>query len=129
MKKLFSNVVSATAGLWLATLFVPEVVVRLDPQSSFFGLPLTATWQIFLILGIILGLLNYFVKPILKALALPLQIITLGLFNIVINMGLLWMLDSMFDELYVLWFWPLFDTTLIIWILNFIISKILIKHE
>jgi len=40
------------------------------------------------ILGIILGLLNYFVKPILEVISLPLEIITLGLFTFVINIFL-----------------------------------------
>lgn len=38
-----------------------------------------------LILAVVLGLLNLLVKPILFIITLPLNIITLGLFNIVIN--------------------------------------------
>jgi len=129
MKKLFSQVVAAIAGLWLAALFVPLVVVRVYPESSFFGIPLAEQWQILLVLGIILGLLNYFVRPILKAIALPLELLTLGLFSIVINMAMLWFLDLMFDEFYVPWLLPLLYTTLIVWGLNFIIQKFLIKGK
>ena len=79
---------------------------------------------IFLI-GIILGLLNYFVKPLLKALSLPLEIITLGLFSLVINAFLLWVLDTMFKELYIPLWLPLLYTSLIIWGLNLLISIVL----
>lgn len=129
MKRLFSQVVAAILGLWLATLFVPGVVIRTYPESNFFGFPLTAQWEIFLVLGIVLGLLNYFLKPLLKTLALPLEIITLGLFTIVINMALLWLLDVMFDELYVPLLLPLLYTTLIIWGLNIIISFFIAKNK
>ena len=133
MKRLFSQVVSAILGLWLATLFVQGVVIRTYPTSNFFGFTLTQQWEIFVVLGIVLGLLNYFLKPILKALSLPIEIITLGLFTIVINMGLIWLLDKMFDELYIprgtFWVLPLLYTTLIIWGSNIIISLFLVKNK
>ena len=129
MKRLLSQIISATIGLWLATLFVQGVVVRAYPGSNFFGFPLTAQWEIFLVLGVVLGLLNYFLKPLLKMLSLPLEIITLGLFTIVINVALLWILDKMFDEFYVPFFLPLLYTTLIVWALNLLTQKILVKKE
>ena len=127
MGKLLSQIISATLGLWLATLFVPGVIIRAYPTLNFFGFYLTAQWEVFLALGIILGLLNYFLKPLLKTLSLPLEIISLGLFTIVINMGLIWLLDVMFDEIYVPLFFPLLYTTLIIWGLNIIINFFLVK--
>ena len=127
MRKLLSQIISAALGLWLATLFVQGVVIKAYPQSNFFGIPLTTQWEIILVLGIVLGLLNYFLKPLLKIISLPLEIISLGLFTIVINMGLIWILDKMFDELYVPLFLPLLYTTLIIWALNVIISPLLEK--
>ena len=129
MKRLLSQIAAASIGLWLATLFVPSVVVRAYPSSNFFGFPLTNQWELFLVLGIVLGLLNYFLKPLLKALTLPLEIITLGLFSLVINAGILWFLDLIFEELTIPWMWPLIYTTLIIWGLNLIIKKILIKDK
>lgn len=129
MKRLLSQVVSATLGLWLATLVVKGVIIRSYPGSNFFGIPLKAQWEIILVLGIVLGLLNYFLKPLLKTLALPLEVLTLGLFTIVINMGILWLLDKMFDELYIPLFLPLLYITLIIWGLNLIISFILIRKK
>jgi len=127
MKRLLSQIIAAILGLWLATLFVPGVIIRAYPTSNFFGFALTAQWEIILVLGIVLGLLNYFLKPLLKAFSLPLEIITLGLFTIVINMALIWFLDLMFDELYVPIFLPLLYTALIIWGLNIIIGLFLKK--
>jgi len=129
MKRLFSQIIAAILGLWLSSLFVHGVIIRTYPTSNFFGFSLTAQWEIFLILGIVLGLLNYFLKPLLKALSLPLEIITLGLFTIIIDMGLIWLLDQMFDELSVPFFLPLIYTTLIVWGLSIVINLFFIKNK
>ena len=127
MRKLLSQIIAAIAGLWLATLIVPEVVVVTYPTSSFFGFPLTQQWEIFLVLGIVLGLLNHFLKPLLKLLALPFEILTLGLFTIVIDMALIWLLDTIFDELTVPFLLPLLYTVLVILGLNIIVKSFLVN--
>ena len=129
MRKLLSQIIAAVAGLWLATMFVPGVAVIAYPTSSFFGFSLTQQWEIFLVLGIVLGLLNYFLKPLLKLLALPLEILTLGLFTIAIDMALIWLLDLMFDELSVPLFLPLLYTVLIILGLNITVKSFLVNKD
>lgn len=129
MNKFLSQAVAAGAGLWIAAQLNLGIAVQAYPDSNFFGFALTKQWQIFLELGIILGLLNYFVKPLLKTLALPLEIITLGLFSIVINGALLWFLDLIFDELYIPWFLPLLYAALIIWIINAILQLFFSKKR
>lgn len=130
MNKLFSNIVSGFAGLWLsAILFAPEVSIKILASSSFFGFKLTALWQLFLVLGVILGLLNYFIKPILNGITLPLRVITLGLFGIVVNMAIIWFLDIMFKEVSISLWLPLLKTTLVIWIINLVMLKLLGNNE
>ena len=128
MKRFLFNLITAVAGIWLASQFVPGVMVAVMADSRFFGFPLTANWEIIVILGVILGLLNFFVKPILNAIAFPLRIVTLGAFNLVICMALLWILDAMFKELFIPLYLPLLYTTLIIWGLDFAAS-FLIKNK
>ena len=125
MKKLLGNIITATLGLWLATMFVPGVSVALYSDSNFFGFSLTQTWQIFLLLGITLGLINSYLKPILDTLSLPLKIITLGLFGLAIEMALIFGVDYMFKEFTAPLYYPLFWTTVIIWALHIIVSKVL----
>jgi putative membrane protein len=45
----------------------------------------------YVVAGAILGLLNTLVRPVLKLIAAPLILLTLGLFTLVINAGLLWL--------------------------------------
>lgn len=123
MQKLLSNIITAGVGIWLATMIVPGVAVKLLADSSFFGFALTQQWQLFLLLGIVLGLINYFIKPILDVLTLPLRIITLGLFGFIIEMGLIFGLDYIFREFSAPLIYPLFWTAIIIWAINIIINK------
>jgi len=127
MKKVLYSIVSATLGLCLATLFIPGVAIQLYSTSGFFGFHLAALWEIYLLLGITLGLLNRFVKPVLKLISLPLEIVTLGLFTFIINAGLIWVVDKVFKEFSAPLFWPLFWTTLIIWLAQLVISLTLGK--
>ena len=51
----------------------------------------------YLLAGVFLGLLNKMVKPPIKLLTMPLIILTLGLFLVVINALMLWLVDYAFD--------------------------------
>jgi putative membrane protein len=50
-----------------------------------------------LIVAIVLGLLNFFVKPVLVLFTLPLTILTLGLFYFVINAIIILLCDHFVD--------------------------------
>lgn len=45
----------------------------------------------YLFIGLIFGLVNAFVKPIVSVLSLPITILTLGLFTVVINAAMLYL--------------------------------------
>ncbi|MBD3330082.1 hypothetical protein GF354_00970 [Candidatus Peregrinibacteria bacterium] len=53
----------------------------------------TGGLKFFLLSGIIMGLLNFFVKPVIKIFSLPFVILTGGLFLIFINAIILWLLQ------------------------------------
>ena len=53
------------------------------------GISVESFWYAMLIAAI-LTIINIFIKPIIKIIALPINIVTLGLFNLVINMGILY---------------------------------------
>lgn len=129
MGKFISQIIAGIAGLWLAILFVPGIGLRVLPDSSFFGFPLTKNWQVIVLLGIILGLLNFFIKPILKTITLPLRILTIGLFGIIINIVIIWAVDLLFKEITIPWFLPLLWTTLIVWALSILLSTILGRRK
>lgn len=105
--KLFFHIISGVLGIFLAARFVP-------------GVKFKGSSKMLLIIGATLGLINFFLKPILKAISLPIRILTLGLFTLLINMALIWAIEIFFPEnLEIAGLWPLFLTTLIVSVLNF----------
>ena len=70
-------------ALWVVTLVVPGI--------NFVGGQTTLERVgIVLVVAVIFGLVNAFIKPIVQLLSIPLYILTLGLFHVVINALMLW---------------------------------------
>ncbi|MDP2926925.1 MAG: phage holin family protein [bacterium] len=110
MWSLLLQIAGSTAGLWLADRFVPGVNVLGD-------------WKTFVLIGTVLGAVNFFLRPLLNVLTLPLKILTLGLFGFIVNMLLVWLVDIAFTELVITGIVPLFWTTVIIWLVIFALTK------
>lgn len=123
MFKLIWCIIAGILGIFLAAQFVPGVSLELIPgESSFFDIALTQRWQILVLVGGVLGLFNFFIKPLLGKITLPLKILTLGLFSLLLNMAIIWFLDILFLELQVAGLIPLFWTTAIVWVINFFLG-------
>lgn len=86
------------------------------------GITLSSRLVSVLIVAAIFGLVNAFLKPIAKILALPITILTLGLFTLVINAGMLQITDALTDSLTVDGFWTSVGGGLIISIVSWALS-------
>ena len=73
--KFVIRAVIAAVGLWLASMWVPGIVI-----DNYVTLALAA---------VLLGVVNAIVKPILVILTLPITVLTLGLFLLVVNAAVL----------------------------------------
>ena len=100
---LFSN----SIGLWIAQYFVAGFVVVGGLKSYF-------------VAGILLGILNLVVRPILRIVSLPLMLLTLGLFNLVIGAILIWIVAHVTGYIVIQSWVALFWATLILAVVNFI---------
>jgi len=76
----------------------------------------------FLTTGFIFGMINFFIKPILKIVSIPLIIFTFGLFTIVINIAMLFLLDYFVPELTIASFSSAFWSAIVISAVNFFIG-------
>lgn len=92
---------------------------NLIPGFNFTGDTVSLLWVSFL-----LSIVNYFLKPILKLLFGPLILLSLGLFTIVINMIILYIVDSYTPELAIANIQALFWATILLGFANFIYSLI-----
>lgn len=109
MMGLLWNLIGGTLTIWLAVKFVP-------------GVDFTGEMKYLILAGCFLGLINFFIKPILKIITLPLRILTFGLIGLVINMLIIWAVDIFFPELNIQGIVPLFWTSLIVWGVGFILG-------
>lgn len=84
MKRFLVGTVINALGLWAVTLLVPAI--HLTPYG---GSDIWSQILSFLLVGLIFGLVNSLIAPVVKVLALPLYILTFGLISLVINGALL----------------------------------------
>ena len=69
---LIIRILISAVAVYVASLFIP-------------GIHVSGGASTYLIVAIVLGFLNAFIKPILTVLTIPITIVTLGLFLLVLN--------------------------------------------
>lgn len=77
------------------------------------------------IFALILALLNSIVRPILIILTLPLNILTLGLFVLVVNAIVFWLASAIFPGVSVRDFFGAFLAALVVSIVSFIANRVI----
>ena len=124
VKNFLIRVVVNGLALWVAALVIPGVNLA-NGESSWTTKVVTV-----LVVALVFGVINAFVKPVARLLSLPFIILTLGLFTFVVNAFMLqitewicdWVnLDFTIDE----FFWDAVLAAVVItfvsWVLNLIL--------
>ena len=70
------------------------------------------------VLAVVLGVINLFLKPVLRVLTLPLTVLTLGLFALVLNALLVLLADALVPGFSVAGFWSAFFFAIIVALIN-----------
>ena len=78
-----------------------------------------------LVAAFLLGIVNTIIKPILVLLTLPLTILTLGLFLLVINGLMLWLVSALVRGFHVSGFWGAVLGSILISIVSWLLSRFL----
>ena len=68
-------------GSWITTAIATAVAIWLVPGIEAIG----GSWAAPIFTALVLGILNATVKPVLKVLSLPVNLLTLGIFGLVVN--------------------------------------------
>ena len=96
----------AALGLWLATECVTGI--RLDSATTL------------ILAGLLLGIVNAIVRPLVLILTLPITLITLGFFLLVINTAMLGLVALLLPGFKIAGFWAAFWSTLIVSITSWV---------
>jgi len=119
--KLILRWVLSTLAITITSLVLPFIDISGETVIKRIGVAFVA--------GLVLGLVNLIIKPVVKLLALPVNLLTLGLFNIVINAGMLWIVDYFVDGFKVSGFWGYIWSSLLISIITVTLSRIFLYER
>lgn len=103
MNELFWRTLAATAGVWVADALIRGIAVT----------QVETWWQqvlAYLVVGLVLAIVQMFIKPLVQALTFILYILTLGLFGVIVNALMLmlasWLTSHFSWGITVDGFWP-----------------------
>lgn len=113
-------------ALWVVTLIVPGI--------SFVGGDSTLQRVgIIFVVGVIFGLVNAVIKPIVQIISIPLYILTLGLIHIVINALMLWITSWItentthwglfIDDFWWTAIWAAIVLSIVSWLLSLVVGE------
>src|SRR5260370_41345792 len=106
----------SSVGLWVATALL-GASVSVTNTGAVIGA------------GLLLAIINMFVKPVLILLSLPFIIVTLGLFLIVINGLSVLLVSAIYPPLHVSGLWAAIFAGIIIGLVNYLVTETLEKRE
>ena len=116
MLRLIIHILSNAIGIWASA--------RLVHGIHFYG-----NWKWLILAGAVMGFINFFVKPVVKVVSLPLIWLSLGLFTIVINVLMLDLVAHIVPALVLDTWTAAFWAVIIISIINFFVSSLIEENE
>ena len=111
MVELLVRLIINAALLLIVSRLVPGLYVE-GWGSAFIG-------------AMVLGLVNFFVKPVMVILTFPLTILTLGLFLLVVNALMLWLVSGLVPGIHLRGFGSAILASLLFSLLNLAVSSML----
>lgn len=94
MDRFFIRALMAAIGLWAADALIDGI--SFDSTGWLLGA------------AVVLGLINAFVRPLAVILTFPITVITLGLFLLVLNAGMLALASALLSGFHIAGFWSAF---------------------
>jgi putative membrane protein len=111
---------------WLTTIIALIVAYIVLSPYGWMSIEGASAVLAFAVMGIVIGLLNTFIRPVLKFLSCAFIILTVGLFMLVINAAVLWLSSWISQQigigLVVTWWQGVVLGSIIISVVSFIIN-------
>lgn len=86
------------------------------------------TLRVAIFASLVLGLVNLVVRPIVRLLALPITLLTLGLFGWIINALMLWLVSAIVPGFHIQGFIPALEASIILAIVSGVLNWV-IRHR
>lgn len=95
--KLIRSYIIMVLVLFITDWLMPNVSLGYPVGKAFTTTAFLSQLPVLLIAALVLTLLSIFARPILKIISAPINFITLGAFNVVINVFLFWLATYLVD--------------------------------
>ncbi len=136
MRSFIGRVLINGLALWVASWILPGLDISTSATTDVVaqtgvaqGTDVAGTVLAYLFIGLIFGLVNAFIRPLVSILSLPITILTLGLFTIVISAAMLYLTSwiSSFTPVYFTidsFFWTAVLGAIIITLISLVAGRI-----
>lgn len=104
-------------GLWIAAGLLSNSI---DYQDKL---------RVIIIAGLLLAIVNTFIRPIVVILSLPAILLTLGLFMIIVNGLMVFLVSKLYAPLEITNFWAAILAGVVIGLVNYLVTAILDKSK
>jgi putative membrane protein len=101
----------------LAIFIVAHIVKGIEVSST----------PVVLVIALVLGIINAFLRPLVILVTLPINILTLGLFTLFINGALFFFISKIVKGFVITGFWPAFWGYILFSIISFLLSFLIIE--
>jgi len=105
--KIFGNIIA----IYIATALFSEISV--------------STNTTIIVAGFILWLVNTTIRPLLTLITIPINLLTLGLFSLVINTWMVMLVGKLIEGFYIQGFWAAFGLAILVAMINIVLGKTL----
>lgn len=110
----FVRLILTTVVVVISAYYIPEIEIKDLSDAVMFGL--------------ILGLINAFIRPVIMFLAIPINFLTLGLFSLVINGFTYWLATKISYGVYMSSLWGAFWGGLVVWFTSVLLNLFIWKR-
>jgi putative membrane protein len=81
--------------------------------------------RVLVIAALIFSIVNAVLRPLVVLLSLPAIVLTLGMFTLVVNAFMLYLVTKIYPSFHLRSFWTAVIATVIIWIVNYLLNELL----
>ncbi len=113
--KLIIQILGNSLGIYLASFLIP-------------GFSFRGNFKILILAGLVLGVINFFLRPVLKILSFPLIWLTFGFSTFIISAFLLWLTAHFIPEIQIEGIVPLCLATILLSVISTVLSFLAKSH-
>ena len=105
-------------GINALSIFIVAHIVK--------GIEVPST-SVVLVVALVLGIINAFLRPLIILITLPINILTLGIFTLFINGALFYLISKIVKGFVITGFWPAFWGYILFSIISFLLSLLVVS--